>query len=469
MNDLMKGRKNWSAFGIINGFITVFNNNWCKSTSALVHEIGHNLGLHHSNENGGEYEDLSGMMGHSFLHDDRPVMCFNTAKHWQLGWFEDRQATLKPLMDEFWNGSLIGYADYKNSAAPSDSIVALKIEGHNLNYYVGFNHVAGVNRENQETDAANKVTVHSVGTATAESSNIEAKLGIGGVFEIPRFGGKEHSVLLEVEYIDMEANPPVAKINVQLLKCSSDADCDDDSPCTTDTCDISSGFCHHKSSGLCSFVNVVVLTDRYPKETSWEIRDNCNGDEVVMSSGAGYYSKSFGENLHSENVLSKSKYTFEIKDAWGDGICCGASGNGSYHVHFNEDLVAEGGDFKKSEMTTWGSCETAAPTVSPTSCEIPYELTFRSGYSATSASWSFAHGHGPNISKIIRQSSEAYQRGSVHTEEGCLPDDCYEFVIEDAYSYSLSVNGHEIVNKPNLKRTTEITLFGTCALSASRR
>jgi len=53
-----------------------------------MHEIGHNLGLAHSGEGTSTYDDKSGMMGYSYSSDDNPVMCFNNAKNWQLGWFQ---------------------------------------------------------------------------------------------------------------------------------------------------------------------------------------------------------------------------------------------------------------------------------------------------------------------------------------------------------------------------------------------
>lgn len=52
-----------------------------------MHEIGHNLNLAHSNENGATYNDQTGMMGYSYGSSDTPVMCFNAAKHYQLGWY----------------------------------------------------------------------------------------------------------------------------------------------------------------------------------------------------------------------------------------------------------------------------------------------------------------------------------------------------------------------------------------------
>lgn len=65
------GYKNWVAFAYVNGVSSYYNNNWCDRLSSQVHEVGHNLGMHHSNENGGEYGDqvsaLAGMF-HRVTH-----------------------------------------------------------------------------------------------------------------------------------------------------------------------------------------------------------------------------------------------------------------------------------------------------------------------------------------------------------------------------------------------------------------
>lgn len=60
-----------------------------------MHEIGHNLGLRHSNEDGNAYEDQTGMMGTSYPQKNGPVMCFNNAKNWQFGWYENRHTTVR--------------------------------------------------------------------------------------------------------------------------------------------------------------------------------------------------------------------------------------------------------------------------------------------------------------------------------------------------------------------------------------
>ena len=70
----------------------------------------HNLGLAHSNE-GNEYQDRSGMMGISYGQDNGPLMCFNAAKSWQLGWNLDRRVTYEYTQPNSASYRLIGQSD----------------------------------------------------------------------------------------------------------------------------------------------------------------------------------------------------------------------------------------------------------------------------------------------------------------------------------------------------------------------
>ena len=55
------GTMSYVGYGYINSWLTAYDDRWCERVSSQMHEIGHNLGLAHSNENG-EYEDQSGMV-----------------------------------------------------------------------------------------------------------------------------------------------------------------------------------------------------------------------------------------------------------------------------------------------------------------------------------------------------------------------------------------------------------------------
>ena len=98
--------------------------------------------------------------------------------------------------------------------------------------------------------------------------------------------------------------------------------------------------------------NIQVLTDGWPFETSWDVRDASNN--IVASRN----SFSSGDTLYEDEVcLTETEtcegtdYVFTIKDSWGDGICCG-QGQGSYEVKIDGEVLAEGGDFDGSESTS---------------------------------------------------------------------------------------------------------------------
>ena len=66
------------AYGYVPGSLTVYGDSW-DGTSVLMHEVGHNLGMSHSSENGGEYGDESCILGGGFS-ENGPLTCYNGAK-----------------------------------------------------------------------------------------------------------------------------------------------------------------------------------------------------------------------------------------------------------------------------------------------------------------------------------------------------------------------------------------------------
>ena len=59
------GTGGWVANAGTNYWRSQYNDAWCISLTAVVHELGHNLGLGHSNENGQPYSDWTGMLCYS--------------------------------------------------------------------------------------------------------------------------------------------------------------------------------------------------------------------------------------------------------------------------------------------------------------------------------------------------------------------------------------------------------------------
>jgi hypothetical protein len=59
-----QGVVDWVAFAYLGGYSSYYNNWWGDSLSSTMHEIGHNLGFHHSGEGAELYGDKTGLMGY---------------------------------------------------------------------------------------------------------------------------------------------------------------------------------------------------------------------------------------------------------------------------------------------------------------------------------------------------------------------------------------------------------------------
>lgn len=112
-------------------------------------------------------------------------------------------------------------------------------------------------------------------------------------------------------------------------------------------------------TGLALTVNV--LTDNYPSETTWTLKNTCTGQEEA--SGGPY--SSAGTLYTADFCVPDGAYDFEINDAYGDGICC-AWGEGSYEVVSGSNTtLVEGGEFGDSETQSFGTCGAPTPTLPP--------------------------------------------------------------------------------------------------------
>ena len=102
------------------------------------------------------------------------------------------------------------------------------------------------------------------------------------------------------------------------------------------------------------YVTVNITTDYYASETSWNIK---NSTGAVVAQGGGSWADmttgAAGQTVQTpvQVTLSPSQcYTFEILDAYGDGICCNY-GNGAYSVtDALGAVVASGSQFAASEQ-----------------------------------------------------------------------------------------------------------------------
>lgn len=166
------------AYAWFDHWISVYKNDWCTYPSVQMHEVGHNLGLHHSGEGSAAYADQSGFMGYSYSQDEQQ-MCFNGPKNWQLGWFSDRHVDL--AANQSWSGRLYAPTRYASTASINNNKMIVRIPG-TQDHYVSFNGQEFYNANTGE--GQNRVLVHyKQGSPTAfAESKLVAKLSVGGTF-----------------------------------------------------------------------------------------------------------------------------------------------------------------------------------------------------------------------------------------------------------------------------------------------
>jgi trypsin len=155
------------------------------------------------------------------------------------------------------------------------------------------------------------------------------------------------------------------------------------SPCfCTDSCGTSTGTTQPQqpTSAPIAGDNEVVVTvrhDDYPLETGWTLTDDSSG-AVVASQAGESYSTQGGTSVETVN-LADGRYTFQMSDSYGDGICC-QEGRGQFAVTSNGSTVATGGAFTNSVSNTFdvggASASTGTGTGAGRSVEYRFDVTY---------------------------------------------------------------------------------------------
>jgi hypothetical protein len=91
-----------------------------------------------------------------------------------------------------------------------------------------------------------------------------------------------------------------------------------------------------------------IVFDDYPGETSWDLVDDFSGNTIAESPDYADAGSGISESFC---LISTRCYTFTIHDEYGDGICC-AFGNGSYTLTLDGTEITTGGNFNYSESTS---------------------------------------------------------------------------------------------------------------------
>jgi hypothetical protein len=217
-----------AAYAQVGGRLSVFDNEIGSYPHIQVHEIGHNLGLQHSGDINAleqkQYADPSCSMGNRGVWTfNAPRMCFNAAKSYFLGWYDDRTIVVDPSVAS-WKGKLVGVSDYVDNKIPSGAneySVVLRIECVNHpNFYMMFNRKRGVN--DQVSGGGNKVIITQEDSSNTNLSWLLHQLDpIDGSNEAEYqflLDGSNNSLIIKVCSIVMTENsdPDYAEVIIYL-------------------------------------------------------------------------------------------------------------------------------------------------------------------------------------------------------------------------------------------------------------
>jgi len=365
------GTGRWVAYAYINSYVSFYNDYWCQKVSAQMHEVGHNLGLGHSNQDEVAYGDQSSLMGFSYGSDDGPKMCFNAAKNFQLGWYENAKQSFYPLeyKNSVQNFVLNGVDDYQKEGTTNGELITLRlvefgdeynfdVNAYGNDYYIGYNRQTGINSGTVE--APNQVVIFrkdSGGPDEYGESNRIADLNPGEQHTIRNFKGTIFDVTIFVK--PFLNNGRDAPIEISVVGDGVPTE----SP--TESCG---------SSGPAGRFQVELNIDRYSYETSWELIDNDSNSVIESAPKEDHLGRTrynYPNDGNKYYCLEESCYTFKITDSYGDGFF---NGEGNFRLYIDNQLKHEGGgadNFQTEESYVFcvggdNNDQTQPPTRSPT-------------------------------------------------------------------------------------------------------
>ena len=84
-----------------------------------------------------------------------------------------------------------------------------------------------------------------------------------------------------------------------------------------------------------TIVDLIITTDDFPGETTWEVYDLTNDDPVLVASGGPY--DAAGAEIEEQLCLATGDYGVVVYDSYGDGIV-----DGGYEVFVGNEQLVDG-------------------------------------------------------------------------------------------------------------------------------
>lgn len=228
------------------------------------------------------------------------------------------------------------------------------------------------------------------------------------------------------------------------------------------------------------FIEVTILTDNYPKETSWSLVDT---SENILLEGDNY--RTNGESYTDSIYVNEWRgLTFRIEDKARDGICC-QYGIGAYSIKVNGVIVLNGGVFSGSEEKkldpTW-HCRHGTETFQGenvckcSSSEKRIVIDVFTDRYPLETSWTVSTCNGVEV-----YSSSTYVDSlTKYSETFCISEfEAHRFIIHDSFgdgtccnygsgSYKITIDGKETVSSDGrFSRIETKDINGECPSAAA--
>ena len=239
------------------------------------------------------------------------LVCFNAAKSWQTGWFNEKRVNMNiggsEATDNCLETDITGQADYV--AVDTTQTILVKMNrasslGRDL--FLMYNKKTGVNSGTAEGgNTVMVVEAGAEGTGYAESW-LMGKLGAGQSQTFAGYLGDDRDLVITVLSIG-----DTAQVKIEFDGLCTNTIAPTPSPCENP---------NQKQ------VSVQIATDTYPAETSWTLKKvgSCAG-QADLNLSSPTYSTANAVQAAFEQCVDKGQYEFTITDAYGDGMCCSKS------------------------------------------------------------------------------------------------------------------------------------------------
>jgi hypothetical protein len=215
---LPPGTGTWAASAGILHWRAQFNDDWCTSLGATMHEVGHLFGLGHANDQfNNEYRDMTDQMSGSFRSPVSPRKCFSGYNLFRWGW-TTKNRYLEVSEAKIQTGLSVAVAAFVDYPKASESTpVLLNVVNR---YFLLYNYAADFNAETGAMQ--NQITISQPNADG--SSRIVIGLKPRDRLVIEKFSGSSSLIIEACQSKNGAENKPrttVLSIALDISQCGS--------------------------------------------------------------------------------------------------------------------------------------------------------------------------------------------------------------------------------------------------------